>query len=209
MPDLFTGSTDALDDLNGVRIYRGWLSQEDQEAMVSDLRAVAKTVPFRRYDTPGGRKMSVAMTAAGALGWMTDRSGYRYAETHQNGRTWPDIPDRVLAVWSDVSGTSRDPDSCLVNFYGDGAKMGLHQDKDEADTRWPVVSISLGDEALFRVGGLERGDPTASTWLSSGDVAVLHGDTRLAYHGIDRIKFRSSDLLPDGGRINVTLRVAG
>ncbi len=209
MPDLFGGSTDALDYLNGVRIYRGWLSCDAQKRMVSDLRAVAATAPFRRYETPGGRKMSVAMTAAGALGWMTDRGGYRYAETHQNGKAWPDIPDSILTVWRDVSGADREPDSCLVNFYGEGAKMGLHQDKDEADTRWPVVSITLGDEALFRVGGSDRKDPTLSTWLSSGDVAVLQDATRLAYHGIDRIKFRSSDLLPEGGRINVTLRIAG
>ena len=139
---------------------------------------------------------------------MTDKSGYRYAPSQPDGRSWPDIPAEVLDVWHRVSGVERAPDSCLVNFYGEGAKMGLHQDRDEAETHWPVVSISLGDEALFRVGGLTRGGGTKSRWLKSGDVAVLAGDARLAYHGIDRIKFRSSGLLPDGGRINVTMRVA-
>ena len=104
---------------------------------------------------------------------------------------------------------SRAPDSCLLNYYGEGSRMGMHQDKDEADTRWPVVSISLGDEALFRVGGIEKPSPSKSVWLRSGDVVVLEGAARLAWHGIDRVRFRSSELLPDGGRINVTLRVAG
>lgn len=153
--------------------------------------------------------MSVRMSAAGTLGWVTDRSGYRYDPVQPDGSEWPEIPASILAVWQQLSGVERLPDSCLVNFYGEGAKMGMHQDRDEADTVWPVVSISLGDDALFRVGGVTRGGATKSIWLKSGDVAVLSGRARLAYHGIDRIKFGSSDLLPDGGRINVTLRVAG
>ncbi len=209
MPDLFGDDRAVPEDLNGAPVYREWLSPGEQAAMVADLRSVAQTAPFRRYETPGGRQMSVAMTAAGALGWMTDRSGYRYAKSHQDGQAWPDIPDSILRVWRGVAGVGRDPDSCLVNFYGEGAKMGLHQDKDEAQTHWPVVSISLGDDAQFRVGGQKRSDPTKSAWLKSGDVAVLRDDARLAFHGIDRIKFRSSNLLPEGGRINVTLRVAG
>ena len=205
MHDLFSGPL----DVNGVIVWPQVLDRAGQEAMMSDLRELALTAPFRKYETPGGRKMSVRMSAAGALGWVTDRSGYRYDPHQPDGRDWPEIPGGVLAVWRKVSGVARPPDSCLVNFYGEGARMGMHQDRDEADTRWPVVSISLGDEALFRVGGLERGGPTKSVWLKSGDVAVLSGEARLAFHGIDRIRFRSSDLLPDGGRINVTLRVAG
>ena len=205
MPNLFGEPM----ELNGVTVWPGLLNRVAQEAMVAHLRRVAGTAPFRQYETPGGRRMSVRMTAAGALGWVTDRSGYRYDAAQPDGRAWPTIPDSVLDVWRQVSGVDRMPDSCLVNFYGEGTKMGMHQDRDEADTGWPVVSISLGDEALFRVGGAERGGPTKSVWLRSGDVAVLAGAARLAYHGIDRIRFRSSDLLPGGGRINVTLRVAG
>lgn len=196
-------------EVNGVRVWPGLLDSDAQRAMVGDLRALAEAAPFRQYQTPGGRMMSVRMTAAGAVGWVTDRSGYRYDPAQPDGREWPEIPESILAVWHRVSGVERLPDSCLVNFYGEGAKMGMHQDCDEADTRWPVVSISLGDDALFRVGGIERGGVTKSVWLRSGDVAVLSGPARLAHHGIDRIRFRSSGLLPDGGRINVTLRVAG
>jgi DNA oxidative demethylase len=148
------------------------------------------------------------MTSAGRVGWHADRTGYRYTTHHPNGTAWPPIPKPVLDVWRMVSGVDRDPDCCLVNYYGEGARMGLHQDKDEADFRWPVVSISLGDDALFRVGNVTRGGTTESLWLGSGDVVVMGGDARLAYHGIDRTRFASSQLLPKGGRINLTLRVA-
>ena len=208
MGDLFAGGDSPPVDLNGVSVWPGWLDREAQEALVADLRSVAADAPLRHYTTPGGHSMSVSMTSAGDVGWMTDKEGYRYSDRHMDGGVWPEIPKSVLAVWRSASGVDRDPDSCLVNFYGEGAKMGLHQDKDENDLEWPVVSISLGDDGLFRVGGLSRRDSTKSRWLLSGDVAVLSGESRLAYHGIDRIKFRSSDLLPNGGRINVTLRVA-
>lgn len=205
MNDLFAEPV----EVNGVRVWPGLLDRDAQVAMVAALRALGDEAPFRRYETPGGRRMSVRMSAAGALGWVTDRSGYRYDAVQPDGRGWPDIPDSVLDVWRAVSGTDRLPDSCLVNFYGESARMGMHQDRDEADLSWPVVSISLGDDALFRVGGTTRGGGTKSIWLKSGDVAVLSGTARLAYHGIDRIRFGSSDLLPEGGRLNVTLRVAG
>ena len=208
MPDLFDGIHEAPIDLNGAKVHCGWLKRRDQESMMTDLREVAAAAPFRRYETPGGRRMSVQMTAAGAVGWMTDRDGYRYSETYADTGRWPDIPASILDVWRAIVSADRDPDSCLVNYYGEGARMGLHQDRDEADFSWPVVSISLGDAGLFRVGGRSRKDPTRSRWIMSGDVVVLADDARLAYHGIDRIKFGSSDLLPEGGRINVTLRMA-
>ena len=151
--------------------------------------------------------MSVRMTSAGRRGWVSDRRGYRYAERHPSGVAWPPIPGRVLSIWREVTGLARDPDCCLVNYYDEGARMGLHQDRDEADFSWPVLSISLGDDALFRVGGTERSDPTASHWLRSGDVAVLEGPSRLAFHGIDRVRAGSSTLLEKGGRINLTLRI--
>lgn len=194
-------------DLKGVRILPGLLPEEAQRAIVEDLRAVAAVAPFFRPVTRWGKEMSVRMTSAGRCGWVSDRKGYRYEERHPSGVPWPPVPARVLALWRDVTGLDRDPDCCLVNYYDADARMGLHQDRDEADFAWPVVSVSLGDDALFRVGGTERSDPTASLWLRSGDVAVLEGRARLAFHGIDRVRAGSSTLLEKGGRINLTLRV--
>lgn len=193
--------------VSGFEVYPELLSAADQAAMVEDLRKVAAAAPFVVPVTPGGREMSVRMTAAGRLGWITDRKGYRYAPLHPQGTAWPPIPARVLAVWDRVTGIARRPDCCLVNFYGEGARMGLHQDRDEGDFSFPVVSISLGDSALFRMGGEDRKAPTRSLWLSSGDVVVMGGAARLAWHGIDRVRHGSSTLLPQGGRINLTLRV--
>lgn len=194
--------------LNDVALFPGYLERAAQEAIVEELRTLAGVAPFRRYSTPGGKALSVRMTAAGHVGWFTDSKGYRYVEAQPDGTSWPAIPTSFLDIWRATSGADRPPDSCLINFYGEGARMGMHQDRDEADTSWPVVSLSLGDEALFRIGQTTRGGKTVSHWLQSGDVAVLAGDGRLVYHGIDRIKFGSSSLLPDGGRINVTLRIA-
>lgn len=193
--------------LKGVDIWQGFLGPEEQAALVAELRAVARAAPFFQPETPRGQKMSVRMTSAGKCGWVSDRKGYRYEPRHPSGVPLPPIPASVLGVWRAVTGLSRDPDCCLINYYGEGARMGLHQDRDEADFSWPVVSISLGDDGLFRVGGNERGGPTESFWLKSGDVAVLGGAARLAYHGVDRIRFGSSALWPEGGRINLTLRV--
>lgn len=193
--------------LRGVAVYKGFLSRAAQDAMVNDLRRVAKAAPFYRPVTPSGRPMSVRMTAAGRLGWVSDRSGYRYSGTHPDGMPWPPVPASISGVWRAVSGSAREPDGCLINFYDAAARMGLHQDLDEADFSEPVVSISLGDDGRFRVGSVTRGGPTEALWLSSGDVVVMGGDARLVYHGIDRIKHGSSTVLPDGGRINVTLRV--
>ncbi len=148
------------------------------------------------------------MTSAGDLGWVTDKAGYRYQDKHPKGGVWPEIPTNILDIWHDLVSTERAPDCCLINYYGEGAKMGLHQDKDEADFSWPVLSVSLGDDALFRIGNTTRGGKTESIWLGSGDVVVMGGPVRLAYHGIDRIRYGSSRLLPKGGRINLTLRVA-
>jgi DNA oxidative demethylase len=191
----------------GVRVWHGFVDREGQEALVDDVRRVVAAAPLFRPVTARGRPMSVRMTSAGNYGWVSDRSGYRYEARHPEGMAWPAIPDRVLDIWNAVSGVERPPQCCLVNFYDADAKMGLHQDRDEADFAMPVVSVSLGDDALFRVGGTARGGPTQSVWLSSGDVAVLSGEARLVYHGIDRIRPGSSTLLPKGGRINLTLRV--
>ena len=193
--------------IRGFALHDGLLDTAAQAAMVADIRAVVAAAPLYVPVTPGGRQMSVRMTAAGRLGWVTDRGGYRYQPMHPSGMPWPAIPESVLAIWRAVSGQIRNPDCCLVNWYGPGAKMGLHQDRDEGDFTAPVVSISLGDEALFRIGGVDRAAGTQSVWLRSGDVVVMGGDARLAWHGVDRVRHGSSPLLPQGGRINLTLRV--
>ena len=194
-------------DLGGAKIFKEMLDRDEQEALVSDIRGIVKKAPLFHPVTASGKEMSVRMTSAGRLGWVSDRKGYRYEPTHPTGAAWPDIPAGVLAVWSAVSGQTRMPDCCLINFYSEGARMGMHQDRDEGDFSHPVVSISLGDDALFRIGGTQRGGPTKSAWLGSGDVLVIGGDVRLAYHGIDRLRFGSSDLLKGHGRLNLTLRV--
>ncbi|MCO8143694.1 alpha-ketoglutarate-dependent dioxygenase AlkB [Rhodovulum tesquicola] len=193
--------------VRGVQIFPGWLDAEAQRAMVAELRAVVAAAPLFQPETRWGRKMSVRMTSAGRFGWVSDRRGYRYAPCHPSGLPWPPIPASVLAVWDAVTGLDRRPDCCLVNFYGEGTKMGMHQDRDEADFRWPVLSISLGDAARFRIGHLTRGGDTESLWLNSGDVLVMGGAARLVHHGIDRLRPGSSGLLAGGGRINLTLRV--
>jgi alkylated DNA repair protein (DNA oxidative demethylase) len=151
--------------------------------------------------------MSVRMTNCGPLGWMTDERGYRYQATHPDtGEPWPPIPDILLQAWRELASYPHPPEACLINLYGPAAKMGLHQDRDEQDFAAPVVSLSLGDTCLFRIGGIKRNDPTHSVRLASGDAVVLGGDARLAFHGVDRILAGTSTLLPQGGRLNLTMR---
>jgi DNA oxidative demethylase len=213
VPKLSTLSTDAAGRpeptlrAQGFVVHRALLSPEDQVALVEAVRAVVVAAPLSTPVTPGGRAMSVRMTSAGRVGWTTDRQGYRYAPLHPSGVPWPPIPAPALEVWCAVTRLDRLPDSCLINFYGEGARMGLHQDRDEGDFLWPVVSISLGDDALFRMGGTERSDPTQGLWLNSGDVVVMGDAARLAWHGVDRVRHGSSRLLAQGGRLNLTLRV--
>ncbi|MGC3937953.1 alpha-ketoglutarate-dependent dioxygenase AlkB family protein [Roseobacter sp. EG26] len=191
----------------GFDIHKSYLPIDAQNDLLGTLRQVARSAPFFSPVTPSGKAMSVRMTAAGKFGWITDRRGYRYSETHPDGMAWPPMPQAVLDIWRDLTGLARAPECCLINYYGEGARMGMHQDKDENSFDWPVVSISLGDDGLFRMGNAARGGKTRSTWLQSGDVVVMGGPARMAYHGVDRIRFGSSTLLPKGGRINLTLRV--
>lgn len=189
-------------------IRKGYLNAAAQTRLIEVLRPILKSAPLFRPVTPSGKEMSVRMTSAGALGWVTDKAGYRYQNHHPKGDHWPQIPDPILDIWRDLVSTERAPDCCLINYYGEGARMGLHQDKDEADFSWPVLSVSLGDDALFRIGNTTRGGKTESIWLNSGDVVIMGGPARLTYHGVDRIRHGSSRLLPKGGRINLTMRVA-
>ena len=198
--------------LGDAPIWRGWLDATAQAEIVGALREVVAAAPLFSPETRWGKQMSVQMTSAGRYGWYSDRRGYRYIDRHPSGAGWPEIPAPVLAVWRALAPDARDPDCCLVNHYRGTAKMGLHQDRDEVDFTQPVLSISLGDAGLFRIGGTTRGGPTQSTWLESGDALLLTGPSRLAYHGIDRVRGGSSSLLEKtgfggGGRINLTLRV--
>jgi alkylated DNA repair protein (DNA oxidative demethylase) len=187
----------------------GKLKDAEQAALLAALRAVIEEAPLFTPTMPrSGKKMSVRMTNCGPLGWVTDKDGgYRYQATHPvTGKPWPAMPGALLRLWREVAGYPAPPEACLVNYYVGGAKMGLHQDKDEDDFAAPVVSVSLGDSAIFLIGGLTRKDPTQALELRSGDVVVLGGDDRLDYHGIDRILPGTSALLPEGGRLNLTLR---
>ena len=198
----------------GFRYLPGHLDPGAQAELLRDLRALVAAAPLYRPTMPNsGRPFSVRMTNAGSHGWVADRGGYRYVARHpETGRPWPPIPRALLALWRELAdGYPGDPECCLVNYYGPEARMGLHRDADEETFAAPVVSLSLGDSAVFRIGGPERRGPTASLKLHSGDVVVLAGAARQAYHGIDRLLGGSSRLLPaagwpEGGRINITLR---
>ena len=173
------------------------------------MRGIIAAAPLYVPRMPrSGKPMSVRMTNCGPLGWVTDEAcGYRYQATHpETGAPWPPIPDILLRAWRELGGYPHPPQACLINFYAPDARMGLHQDKDEQDFAAPVVSLSLGDTGLFRVGGLKRNDPTQLVAARLGDAVVLGGEGRLAFHGVDRILPGTSTLLPEGGRINLTLR---
>lgn len=193
----------------GVRHIPGHLDRSAQEALVEAVRAIVAEAPLFTPAMPRtGKEMSVRMTNCGPLGWVTDRErGYRYQPHHpETGRAWPDMPPMLLDLWSELSAWPDPPEACLVNFYRSDARMGMHQDRDEQDLRAPVLSVSLGDDCLFRIGQTTRGGLTQSLRLKSGDVVVLGGEGRLCFHGVDRIYPDTSALLKNGGRINLTLR---
>ena len=192
----------------GVDHFYGFLDRAAQEALRDEVLAILELAPpFRPRMPRTGRPFSVLMSNCGPLGWVSDEAGYRYQPTHpETGRPWPPMPPRLLAAFAAIAPGAPLPEACLINVYDSAARMGLHQDRDEADLSAPVVSLSLGDTALFRVGGLQRKAPTRSFRLVSGDAMSLAGESRLAFHGVDRIIAGSSTLLPQGGRINLTLR---
>jgi DNA oxidative demethylase len=194
--------------LTGLRLYPGHFDAAAQAALLAAVRDIfAAAPPFAPRMPKSGRPFSVRMSNCGPLGWISDERGYRYVPTHPiTGKPWPPMPGALLALWRELAYHPHPPEACLINVYGEGTRMGLHQDRDEADFAAPVISISLGDACLFRIGGARRSDPTGSIRLTSGDVVVLGGAARLAFHGVDRIYPRTSPLLPEGGRINLTLR---
>jgi len=194
--------------LRGLRLHPGYLDRSRQTELLAALCDIFATAPLYTPRMPkSGRPLSVRMSNCGPLGWVSDERGYRYQPLHpETGQPWPPMPAILLAIWRELARYPDPPEAALINFYGPGAKMGLHQDRDETDFAAPVVSISLGDDCLFRVGGLKRSAPTLAFRLGSGDAIVLGGDARLAFHGVDRIYPGTSRLLPEGGRINLTLR---
>jgi alkylated DNA repair protein (DNA oxidative demethylase) len=194
----------------GVTLWRDYFDPGGQKALLDDVLARLEQAPLYKPVMPGtGKPFSVEESNFGALGWVADKTGYRYQPSHPVTRApWPAIPPALLAVWDEIARLPP-PECCLVNLYREGAKMGLHQDRDEADTSAPVIGVSLGDQALFRISGARRGAATRSVSLASGDVIAFGGPARLAYHGIDRIRPGTSRLVPGGGRLSLTLRHVG
>jgi DNA oxidative demethylase len=193
----------------GLRHLPEYFTRAQQEALLATLRQAVTQAPLFTPVMPRtGKAFSVRMTNLGPLGWVSDKErGYRYQATHPvTGEAWPVLPDMLTKLWSDVAEYQHEAEACLVNFYSTDAKMGLHQDRDEQDFAAPVVSVSLGDTGVFRIGGTTRGGKTQSLKLASGDVLVMGGESRLCFHGIDRIMPNTSTLLKDGGRINLTMR---
>jgi alkylated DNA repair protein (DNA oxidative demethylase) len=192
----------------GVDHFPGFLDRMAQEALRDEVMTILGEAPLFRPRMPRtGQPFSVLMSNCGPLGWVSDEAGYRYQPTHpETGRPWPAIPARLLEAFATIAPAAPAPEACLINFYAAGARMGLHQDRDEEELSAPVVSLSLGDTAVFRVGGVERKAPTRSFPLASGDAMSLVREGRLAFHGVDRINAGSSTLLRQGGRINLTLR---
>lgn len=202
----------AVDGLAGVPpgflLHSRYFGEEEQLAVLQSVRSIIAAAPLYTPAMPkSGRPFSVRMTNAGPLGWVSDKSGYRYQRFHpETGKEWPEIPDVLLALWRDVAPGQPPPEACLVNYYAPGTRLGSHVDADEKAMDVPVVSVSLGDEAVFHVGGARRGDKKVRMPLRSGDVVVLGGEARRAYHGIDRVRGGTSPLLAEGGRFNLTLR---
>ncbi len=195
----------------GATLLRGFVAEEEADVLRA-IDAVVAEAPFRRMTTPGGHVMSVAMTNCGDVGWVTDRRGYRYDPIDpESGKPWPPMPAVLRDLARRAAGVggypSFDPDGCLINRYEPGAKLSLHQDKDEKDLDAPIVSVSLGLPATFQFGGLRRDDPKRKIPLEHGDVVVWGGPSRLAYHGILTLKKGEHPLL-GAFRVNLTFRKA-
>jgi DNA oxidative demethylase len=210
--DLFEGERGVVPLAPGAMVLRGF-AQPFGERLVAALGRVVERAPFRHMVTPGGHRMSVAMTNCGAAGWVTDRAGYRYDHRDpESGRRWPAMPDEFAALAVQAAARAGfdgfAPDACLVNRYEPGTRLSLHQDRNERDFEAPIVSVSLGLPAIFLFGGLERRDPARRVPLAHGDVAVWGGPARLIYHGVMPLDAGQHPVL-GACRINLTFRKAG
>jgi len=194
----------------GFAHYPLYFSPAEQQALIEAVKVGVAQAPFYQPTMPRtGTPLSVVMSNFGPLGWVTDKEkGYRYEPAHpKNGKPWPALPDTLLKLWEDLGGYPAPPEACLINWYHkQKTSMGMHVDLDEHDLRAPVVSVSLGDPAMFRIGGPKRGGPTQGIKLYSGDVVVLADEARICHHGVSKIFFSESALVPRGGRINLTMR---
>ncbi len=192
----------------GALWFREALDREAQAALLAEIRAALAEAPLFVPTMPrSGQPFSVRMSNCGPLGWVSDVAGYRYQSFHpETRRPWPAMPARLMDLWNHLAPEAAPPEACLINYYAPDARMSLHQDRDEADFTAPVLSVSLGDTAVFRVGGETRRGSTRSIHLAAGDVFLLSGPSRLAFHGIDRLLPGTSRLLDEGGRFNLTLR---
>jgi len=195
----------------GIRLWPGQLDAGEQKKLIGEIFARVKNAPFYKPQMPvSGKMFSVEETNFGTLGWFSDVKGYRYERTHPlTQKPWPAIPQMLLDLWDETTQYEAPPECCLVNLYRGSARMGQHQDRDEQAMDAPVMSVSLGDDAIFRIGGTSRRGPTKSLTLHSGDVLAFGGPARLAFHGIDRVVGGTSLVVPGGGRINLTLRRVG
>ena len=193
---------------DGLIYYPGFFDAAAQANLRDAIRDIVRAAPLFVPRMPRtGKEFSVRMSNCGPLGWVSDERGYRYQPKHPlTGEAWPAMPSVLLEAWRDLVDYPHPPEACLINMYDVSARMGLHQDRDEAELDAPVLSVSLGDTCLFRYGGLQRRDPTHSIRLASGDVVMIGGASRLVFHGVDRIMSGTSTLLAKGGRINLTLR---
>ncbi|MFM1814045.1 MAG: hypothetical protein RLZ98_740 [Pseudomonadota bacterium] len=192
----------------GACVFEGLLTTVEQRDLYAEIERLVESAPFYVPSMPGsGKPLSVEMTNCGVLGWVADKSGYRYQRTHPfTGQPWPAMPAMLLALWNELAAAPVPPEACLVNRYRGKAKLGSHVDSDEQAPEAAIVSVSLGDDAVFHIGGTKRSDAKARVVLRSGDVVVMGGPARLAYHGIDRVLAGTSELVPGGGRINLTMR---
>lgn len=197
----------------GMKVLRGRLNRADQEAVLRSALKIAETAPFYTPTMRDGTPFRVEITSAGDVGWTSDDRGFRYVRKHPGNETpWPVIPARIIwlakAVSEEAGFRGFDPDTCLVNLYRKDGKLGIHRDDDERDKEAPIVSVSLGDSCVFRFGGTSKSDPFTNWTLLSGDIVVFGGPSRLAWHGVTKIMRGTSDLVPGGGRVNLTIRKA-
>jgi len=193
----------------GFAHYPHYFNAGEQAELITCVKAATTTAPFFQPTMPRtGTPLSVVMSNFGPLGWVTDKDGgYRYEPTHPKTQVpWPPLPDLLTRLWRDVTDWPDLPEACLINWYREGAKMGAHIDNDERAVNAPVVSVSLGDPAMFRIGGPARGGPTHGIKLMSGDVVVMAGASRQCYHSVSKVYYGESALVPKGGRINLTMR---